>query len=80
MATMLRLREILIDKFGYSPELIVPGVSLVGLNMDSMTAVEFSFEIESAFKVRLQSDFPMTITLAEIEGLLDQFLKKSDPA
>jgi acyl carrier protein len=50
------LRDVLTKKFDVEPALIKPEASLVGLGLDSLTLMEFIFEAEDTFHLRIPEE------------------------
>jgi len=68
------LRKILEDKFDVAENLIKPETTLVELGLDSLTLMEFIFEAEDTFHLRipedkLNQDFSM-VSLQDISLLI----------
>lgn len=70
-----RIATVLADKFQVDRSLIHPEATLDGLGLDSLTLMEFVFEVEDRFSVRIPEDKldprQAGVTLARLAGLLD---------
>ena len=45
--------DLLVETFGLKPEQLTPDATLQSLGLDSLSIVEFMFEIEDRYKIKL---------------------------
>lgn len=80
----LRAAEILEKKFGVDPGLIRPETTLDQLGLDSLALMEFVFEVEDRFEVRIPQEKldpkQAGVTLAHLIDLLAAELEGAAPA
>lgn len=67
-STIERLRKIFIEDFQSEENELKPDASLENLGLDSLDKIDFLFEIEEEFKIRIE---PSDIKTDNIQGIVD---------
>lgn len=67
-STIERLRKIFIENFQSEENELKPDASLESLGLDSLDKIDFLFEIEEEFKIRIE---PSDIKTDNIQGIVD---------
>ena len=62
------------EKFGVPVEQIVPDATMESLNIDSLSMIEFMFEMEDRFGIRLGDSREPLKTLDDVFGEIDKAL------
>jgi acyl carrier protein len=77
------LREVLSKKFDVELSLIKPEASLIDLGLDSLTLMEFIFEAEDTFHLRIPEDRLSEdlskVTLADVCQAIETILAAKQP-
>ena len=55
MSTLERLEKLFINKFDFNIEELKPTTTLEHLGLDSLDKIEFMFDIENEFKIKIQT-------------------------
>ncbi len=76
--TLERLQQLFIARFDYKIEELTAATTLENLGLDSLDIIEFMFDIEKEFKVRIPDrEFKVT-TIQDMVDALDRFLSEED--
>jgi acyl carrier protein len=76
--TLERLQRRFIARFDYKIEELTAPTTLENLGLDSLDIIEFMFDIEEEFNIRIPDrDFKVT-TIQEMVDALDRFISEQD--
>ena len=76
--TFERLRQLFIAHFDYKIEELAATTTLENLGLDSLDIIEFMFEIENEFNIRIPDrEFKVT-TIQDMVDALDRFISEQD--
>jgi len=74
MFTLERVKKLLIDKFDLNMEELTPKATLEHLGLEPIDRIEFMFDIENEFHIKLPGEeFEMT-TIQDIADVVDRFI------
>jgi acyl carrier protein len=74
--TLERLKQLFIAKFDFNIEELKPTTTLEYLGLDSLDIIEFMFDIENEFNIRIPDrEFKVT-TIQDMVDALDRFISK----
>lgn len=74
MSTLVTIRQLMQERLGLSDEQLRPEQSLEEIGIDSLAMVEFMFDLEDAFGVRLTDERTPINSIQDIANLIDQAL------
>ena len=66
MSTIERLRKLFVDKFDFNIEELKPDTTLEYLGLDSLDKIEFMFDIEDEFKIKIPDQEFKVTTIQDI--------------
>ena len=66
------------EKFGIPVEKLVPEATMEALNIDSLSMIEFMFELEDKLGVNLTDSREPLKTLADVFGEIDKAMQSRD--
>lgn len=69
IATFEQVKALMIARLRLAPETVQPTTPLFDLDVDSLTAMEFIFELEETFNVDLEGKFDLRS--ATIQNIID---------
>ena len=75
-ATLERLKELFIAKFDFNIEELKPTTTLEYLGLDSLDMVEFMFDMENEFKIKIPDQEFKVTTIQEIVDALDRLISE----
>ncbi len=73
MSTLETVQRMIAEQFDLKKEALVPDATLESLGLDSLSVIEFMFNIEDEFKIKL-SDIPLENikTLQDVINIIDK--------
>jgi len=85
MSTIERLKKLFINKFDFNVEELKPETTLEYLGLDSLDKIEFMFDIENEFKIKIPDEQFKVTTIQEMVDAVDRFVSEQvshspDPA
>ena len=74
--TLERLKQLFIAKFDFNIGELKPTKRLEDLGLDSLDMIEFMFDIENEFKIKIPDQEFKVTTIQEIVDALDRFISE----
>jgi len=74
--TFERLQELFIAHFDYNIEELTAATTLENLGLDSLDIIEFMFDIENEFNIRIPDREFKVITIQDMVDALDRFISE----
>jgi acyl carrier protein len=77
--TLERLKQLFVAKFDFNIEELKPTMKLEYLGLDSLDMVEFMFDIENEFNIKIpdqQFKITMVTTIQDIVEAVDRFISE----
>jgi acyl carrier protein len=76
MSTIERLKKLFIDKFDFNVEELKPDTTLEYLGLDSLDKIEFMFDIENEFRIKIpDQEFKVTM-IQDMVDAIDRFVSE----
>jgi acyl carrier protein len=76
MSTIERLRKLFVDKFDFNIEELKPDTTLEYLGLDSLDKIEFMFDIENEFSIKIPDQEFKVTTIQDIVEAIDRFISE----
>jgi acyl carrier protein len=76
MSTIGRLKKLFINKFDFNVEELKPETTLKYLGLDSLDKIEFMFDIENEFKIKILDEQFKVTTIQEMVDAVDRFVSE----
>ena len=76
MSTLERLKQLFIAKFDFNIEELKPTTTLEYLGLDSLDIIEFMFDMENEFNIRIPDQEFKVTTIQEMVDALDRFISE----
>ena len=67
------------ETFGIAEEKLLPGATLESLGLDSLAVIEFLFQIEDQFHIKIPDQASPPRTLDEMVQLIEPLMPKNPP-
>ncbi len=82
MAVMIKIQSMLEKQFGFTPEQLAPEQVLADLGVESLSMVEFMFDLENEFSIDLSGSNNLGVprTVAELVALVEAALAEKAAA
>jgi acyl carrier protein len=74
MSTLETVQKLLAEKFELKPEQLNPSSELDKLGLDSLSIIEFMFNVEDEFKVKLPDERVEIKTVQDIVAIVDKLI------
>jgi acyl carrier protein len=76
MSTIERLKKLFIDKFDFNVEELKPDTTLEYLGLDSLDKIEFMFDIENEFRIKIPDQEFKVTTIQDMVDAIDRFVSE----
>ena len=74
--TLERLKQLFVAKFDFNIEELKPTTTLEYLGLDSLNMIEFMFDIENEFKIKIPDEEFKVTTIQDIVDAVDRFISE----
>ena len=74
--TLERLKQLFVAKFDFNVEELKPTTKIETLGIDSLDMIEFMFDIENEFKIKIPDQEFKVTTIQEIVDAVDRFISE----
>ena len=74
MSTLERLKKLFINKFDFNVEELRPETRLEDLGLDSLDKIEFMFDIENEFQIKIPDEEFKVTTIKDMVDAVDRFI------
>jgi acyl carrier protein len=74
MSTLERLKKLFIDRFDFNVEELKPKTTLEDLGLDSLDKIEFMFDIEKEFHIKIPDEEFKVTTIQDMVDAVDRFI------
>lgn len=75
-----RIRLLIAEHFGIDLNTLRPETQITGLGIDSLAMIEFMFEMEEKFNIRMADSRAPLLTVADVVSEIQGALRKQTPA
>ena len=72
MRTLQTIQNMMVEQFALQPADLTPDAQLAALGLDSLSVIEFMFNIEDAFDIKLPDERVEIKTIADIVQVIDR--------
>ena len=76
MSTLDRLKKLFIDKFDFNVEELKTTTTLEHLGLDSLDKIEFMFDIEDEFRIKIPDQEFKVTTIQDMVDAIDRFVSE----
>lgn len=74
MSSLETIQRMMSEQFDLKPEVLTPDAQLEGLGVDSLSVIEFMFNIEDEFKIKLPDERVELKTVQDIANVVDRLI------
>lgn len=74
MSTLQTIQHMLVEQFELKKEDITPDAQLEALGLDSLSVIEFMFNLEDKFHIKLPDERVEIKTVRDIAGVVERML------
>ena len=80
MSTLQTIQRMMAEQFELKEEVLVPGAELEALGLDSLSIIEFMFNIEDEFNIKLPDERVEIKTVQNIADIVDRLVAEQHSA
>ncbi len=80
MDTLQTIKDMLVKQFDLKPESLTPDATLESLGLDSLSVIEFMFNLEDELHIKLPEERVELKTLQDVVNLLNKVIAEQKPA
>jgi len=80
MSSLQTIRDMMVKQFDLKPEDLTPEATLEGLGLDSLSVIEFTFNLEDELNIRLPEERVELKTLQDVVNLVDKLVAEQTVA
>ncbi len=74
MSSLETIQRMMAEQFDLKPEVLTPDAQLETLGVDSLSVIEFMFNIEDEFKIKLPDERVELKTVQDIANVVDRLI------
>lgn len=74
MSSLQTIQDMMVKQFDLKPEDLTPNATLEGLGLDSLSVIEFTFNLEDELKIRMPEERIELKTLQDVVNLVDKLV------
>ncbi len=74
MSSLQTIQTMMVKQFDLKPEALTPDATLESLGLDSLSVIEFMFNIEDEMKIKLPDERVELKTLQDVVDVLDKVI------
>lgn len=80
MSSLQTIRDMMVKQFDLKPEDLAPEATLEGLGLDSLSVIEFTFNLEDELKIKFPDERVELKTLQDVVNLVDKIVAEQKAA
>jgi acyl carrier protein len=80
MSSLETIQRMMVEQFDLNPGALTPEAQLEGLGLDSLSVIEFMFNIEDEFKIKLPDERVEIKTIQDIATIVDRLVAEQQPS
>jgi acyl carrier protein len=80
MSTLQTIQRMMVEQFELKAEDLTPDAQLEALGLDSLSVIEFMFNIEDEFHIKLTDERVEIKTLQDIASIVERLVAEQKPA
>ncbi len=78
MSSLETIQRMMVEQFDLKPEVLTPDAQLENLGVDSLSVIEFMFNIEDEFKIKLPDTRVEIKTVKDIADIVDRLVAEQN--
>lgn len=80
MSSLQTIQRMMVEQFDLKPEDLSPDAQLESLGLDSLSVIEFMFNLEDELKIKLPDERVEIKTIGDVVNLLDKIIAEQKGA
>jgi acyl carrier protein len=74
-----RIKSLIAEHFGIEPDRLKPETEVANLGIDSLAMIEFMFQMEEKFDIRMADSRTPLVTVADVIAEIERTLRDQQP-
>jgi len=74
MSSLQTIQDLMVKQFDLKPEALTPDATLESLGLDSLSVIEFTFNLEDELKITMPEERIELKTLQDVVNLVDKLI------
>ncbi len=74
-----RIKSLIAEHFGIQPDQLKPETEVASLGIDSLAMIEFMFQMEEKFDIRMADSRTPLVTVADVIAEIERTLRDQQP-
>ncbi len=75
-----RIRSLIAEHFAIAPDRLTPETEIATLGIDSLAMIEFMFQMEEKFNIRMADSRAPLVTVADVIAEIERSVREQPPA
>lgn len=80
MSSLEIIQQMMVEQFDLKIEDLGPEAELEGLGLDSLSVIEFMFNLEDRLKIKLSEERVELKTIQDVANIVDKLIAEQHPA
>jgi len=75
-----KIKSLIAEHFGIEPDKLTPETEIASFGIDSLAMIEFMFQMEEKFNVRMADSRVPLVTVADVIAEIERTVREQQPA
>ncbi len=75
-----RIKTLIAEHFGIEPDKLTPETQIASFGIDSLAMIEFMFQMEEQFNIRMADSRAPLVTVADVVAEIERAVREQQPA
>lgn len=74
-----KIKSLIAEHFGIEPDKLTPETEIASFGIDSLAMIEFMFQMEEKFKIRMADSRAPLVTVADVIAEIERAVREQQP-
>lgn len=74
-----RIKSLIAEHFGIEPDKLTPETEIASFGIDSLAMIEFMFQMEEKFNIRMADSRAPLVTVADVVSEIERAVREQQP-
>jgi acyl carrier protein len=75
-----KIKALIAEHFGIEPDKLSPETEIASFGIDSLAMIEFMFQMEDKFKIRMADSRAPLVTVADVVAEIERAVREQNPS
>jgi acyl carrier protein len=76
----VKIKSMIAEHFGIEPDKLTPGTDIASFGIDSLAMIEFMFQMEEKFNIRMADSRAPLVTVADVVAEIERAVREQQPS